>query len=201
VVSSIVRQHNGHVNFLSGENGETIFQIFLPTTEVPAPMREDFEPPAGRLLVMDDEDGVRSMAARMLRHLGHTVETASDGEEALGLFTAARDRGAPFDLVILDLAVQGGMGGEETLRRLHDLDPGIKAVVMSGYAGNTVMRDHRSFGFAGLLRKPFELDELRRVVNTALTGFAPEPTDHRTGQDQDRWVQEQHRVPRFRRRF
>ncbi len=201
VVSSIVRQHKGHVSFQSGEGGETVFLVFLPTTDVMALVRDDVEPPAGRVLVMDDEDGVRSMAARMLQYLGHTVETAADGEEALGLFTAARDRGVPFDLVILDLAVPGGMGGEETLRRLRDLDPGIKAVVMSGYAMNPVMRNHRAYGFIGLLRKPFELDEMRRVVNTSLTGIAPEPADHHPGPDQDRWVQEPQTTPRFRRRF
>jgi CheY-like chemotaxis protein len=115
----------------------------------------------GKILVMDDEEMVRNVAARMMASLGLEVTTAASGEEALEQFRAARETGHPFDVVLLDLTVRKGMGGEETMRRLLAIDPGVKAVVSSGYADAAVVADYRSHGFSAHLKKPYRTEELR----------------------------------------
>ena len=77
----------------------------------------------GKVLLMDDDGLVRDVAAQMIASLGHEVTTAANGEEAIGLFLGARKAGNPFDIVVLDLTVKNGMGGEETIRRLREIDP------------------------------------------------------------------------------
>jgi two-component system, cell cycle sensor histidine kinase and response regulator CckA len=78
----------------------------------------------GKVLLMDDEDMVRQTLDKMLSHLGYQVVLAGDGEEAIELFTLARESGQPFDAVILDLTVPGGMGGQEAMEELRQIAPG-----------------------------------------------------------------------------
>ncbi|MDA8077916.1 MAG: response regulator, partial [Nitrospiraceae bacterium] len=122
----------------------------------------------GRILIMDDEEMIRSVAAEMIEALGHEAETARDGLEAIDKYLAAKKSGRPFDVVILDLTVKGGLGGEETIGKLRALDPSVVAVVSSGYADNPVVADHRAYGFSALLSKPYEIDSLRDSLNTLL---------------------------------
>ncbi len=118
--------------------------------------------------MMDDEEMVRAVAAEMLVALGHVVEIATDGNEALARFLDARKEGKPFDVVILDLTVRAGMGGEETVRRLREIDPGVLAVVSSGYAANPVVADFRSPGFAAFLNKPYRIEAPRDCINALM---------------------------------
>jgi CheY-like chemotaxis protein len=104
----------------------------------------------------------------MLRKLGHEAEGAADGEEALARFRLARGAGAPFDAVILDLTVRGGMGGEETLRRLLQIDPSVKAIVSSGYSESAAIASHREYGFSAVLRKPYRVEDLALALECAL---------------------------------
>ena len=96
---------------------------------------------------MDDEELVRNVAQEMVAALGHDVVCAEDGRKAIDLFRQAREAGNPFDLVILDLTVKGGMGGEEAIRKIRDIDPGVKAVVSSGYADSPVVANYRALWF------------------------------------------------------
>ena len=102
---------------------------------------------------MDDDELVREVAAQMIASLGHAVATAANGEEAIELFRAAREEGRPFDVVILDLTVKNGMGGEEAIRRLRELDPDVKAVVSSGYSDAAVVADYRRARLLRLLEQ------------------------------------------------
>jgi len=96
--------------------------------------------------------------------LGHEAETAPDGEAALKLYRDAMEAGRPFDVVILDLTVKGGMGGEETLARLREIDPAVKAVVSSGYTSSAVQASYRDHGFLAALGKPYEIESLKRCL-------------------------------------
>jgi CheY-like chemotaxis protein len=117
---------------------------------------------------MDDDELVRSVATQMLASLGHTVATAANGQEAIELFRRARAGGRPFDVVILDLTVKSGMGGEEAIRRLLELAPDVKAVVSSGYSDAAVMADFREHGFSARLSKPYRLGVLRDCLGSLL---------------------------------
>ena len=77
---------------------------------------------------MEDDEMVRNVAGQLLDHLGYEVHLARDGAEAIELFLQARGEELPFDLVVLDLIVRGGMGGKETIRALHQIDPAVKAI-------------------------------------------------------------------------
>jgi nitrogen-specific signal transduction histidine kinase/ActR/RegA family two-component response regulator len=169
---SIVRNHHGRI-FARSKTGEgsTIF-IFLPATEAVARTPQHPATTAGaraaRILVMDDEAIVRDIAVQLLSFLGHTVAAADRGEAAIVAFQAARDAGCPFDVVILDLTVRGGMGGAPTVARLREIDPDVRAVASSGYSDDAALSDHRAQGFAAFLKKPYTLKQLQDVLNTVV---------------------------------
>ncbi len=121
-----------------------------------------------RVLWMDDEEMIREVGNEMLEILGYQGTFAADGMEAIELFEKAADEGTRFDAVILDLTTPMGLGGVETIRRLLEIDPDVRAIVCSGYSNDPVMANFRDYGFSGVLTKPFSLqnldDQLRRVI-------------------------------------
>ena len=115
------------------------------------------------MLIMDDEPNLRRLLCDCLVALKCHVDCAENGEQAVSLFRAA-SQDNPFDVVILDLTVPGGMGGAETLAELQRLDPGVLAVACSGYANDPILCDHETHGFAGALEKPFRFGMLAVTV-------------------------------------
>jgi len=122
-----------------------------------------------RILLMDDEEDVRKLVELALRQMGHEVELAGDGQMAVEIYGKAKDLGRPFDMVLLDLMVAGGMGGQEAIQALLRIDPAVKAVVMSGYAKDPVLREHGRYGFKGALAKPFSLQQLQEILSRVMT--------------------------------
>ena len=110
----------------------------------------------GRVLVMDDEAPLRKIVGRMLEELGYESEFAEDGAQAIKMFKEAKEAEKPFDAVILDLTVPGGMGGKEAINKLLELDPEVKAIVSSGYSDDPVLANFQEYGFKGMMPKPFE---------------------------------------------
>ena len=119
---------------------------------------------------MDDELMVRELLADMLRTLGYEVEAACDGAEAIALYQSADAAGRPFAMVILDVTIPGGMGGKEAIGQLRALDPGVKAIVSSGYADDPVMADFQRYGFSGVVAKPYTLTGLSDVLQQVMMG-------------------------------
>ena len=126
----------------------------------------------GTILVMDDEAEVRETTGNVLKRLGYNVVFATDGGEAVERYRQAREEGRLFDLIILDLTVPGGLGGKEALRGLRDLDPGVKAIVSSGYSNDPIMADFRKHGFNGVVTKPYRIKELSDEVHRVINGQA-----------------------------
>ena len=122
-------------------------------------------PHAGRVLVMDDNEAVRDIVGEMLNRIGYSVEFAADGESALEIYRKAMSAGETFDVVLMDLTIPGGLGGKQTVKRLLDLDPDAKAVVLSGYSNDPVLADPASYGFCAGLGKPASMAELRATLN------------------------------------
>ena len=118
---------------------------------------------------MDDEDVVRTVAGELVAALGHEVELASHGEEAIERYRKALAAGRPFDIVILDLTIRGGMGGAEAIQRLRELDPGVKAVVSSGYSDDAVTSNYREYGFRSYLSKPYTAAGLNDMLKTLMS--------------------------------
>lgn len=166
---SIIKRHGGRIEVESRLGVGTTFHVYLPAatdTEIQEQPEEDIILPSrtSRVLVMDDEQIVLDVVAEMLRYLGHDVETVRDGAEAVRVYQRAMAAGRRFDVAILDLTVPGAMGGKESLQQLLLLDPQVKAVVSSGYASDSTVSDFKSYGFAGVLSKPYTLHEIEKVV-------------------------------------
>ena len=117
---------------------------------------------------MDDEEMIRGMFDKLLSRMGYEVESAREGNEAVSLYQRARESGRTFDAVILDLTVPGGLGGKETLEQLRGLDPGVKAIVSSGYVDDSVMTEYRGYGFSGMAAKPYSLQQLRKALSDVI---------------------------------
>ena len=170
-VYSIVRNHSGAIRAVSEPGKGTTFIIYVPASkEEPQEkkMKEDIILGEGRVLLLDDEEMIRKVAARLIEQLGYEVETAVDGEEAVEKYREARESGRPFVAVILDLTVKGGMGGEEALERLKEIDPEVKAIVSSGYSIDSVMADYERAGFAGMIAKPYSLAGISRILSAQM---------------------------------
>ncbi|MCX5999670.1 MAG: ATP-binding protein, partial [Chloroflexi bacterium] len=173
---SIIKKHGGHITVQSNVGVGTMFHIYLPASEKQLPVRRAEAPREApvtrkaRILVMDDEEMIRKMLARILTAAGYEVEAASDGAAAVEHYVKARESGQPFDAVILDLTVPGGMGGRETLRGLLEVDPNVKAVVSSGYSNDVIMSNYREYGFAAVVAKPYSIEALGATLEHVLRG-------------------------------
>jgi CheY-like chemotaxis protein len=122
----------------------------------------------GKILVMDDEESIRNVTERILIELGYDVHCASDGVEAISIYQEATRFGQPFDAVIMDLTVPGGMGGKETIKQLLRIDPQVAAIVSSGYSNDPIMSDFEKYGFRGVATKPYSIEKLSWVLHDVL---------------------------------
>jgi len=114
---------------------------------------------------MDDEESIRNLSKQRLSRLGYESELAKDGAQAIELYKKSMDFGQPFDAVILDLTVKGGMGGKDVIKELLKINPQVKAIVSSGYSNDPVMTDFKAYGFTGALPKPNTKKELIEALN------------------------------------
>ncbi len=172
VAYSVLKNHGGHITVESKLGVGTTFTIYLPALESPLTETDSLgtEPiaGAGRILIMDDEEMVRTVAGEMLMDLGYTVDYAGDGLEAIEKYKAARDSAKPFHAVIMDLTIPGGMGGKEAIRKLREIDPCAKAIVSSGYSHDPIMSNFIEYGFNALIAKPYTMADLRKTVSSLL---------------------------------
>ncbi|MDA8240904.1 MAG: PAS domain S-box protein [Nitrospiraceae bacterium] len=171
---SIVRSHNGRITVESEVGIGTTFTIYLPAALGKTPEEKAggkvLLPGDKRILVMDDEDMVRNVIDRMLGQCGCTASFARDGREMIELYRKGMESGRPFDAVIIDLIIAGGMGGKEAVQKLLEVDPHASAIVSSGYSEDLIMSNFREFGFKGVLAKPYNLSELGKVLSEVISG-------------------------------
>ena len=169
VAYSICKSHGGYLTLSPSVTGAT-FSMFLPAGITAPEIKNTDDRPAKpfRILVMDDEEGIRKVAGKMLVRLGYEVETAVDGREAIELYREALKSGNRFDAVILDLTVSGGTGGLETIDILRDIDPKVTAIVSSGYSDDTALAKYAEIGFVGAVHKPYTMEQIREALKKAL---------------------------------
>jgi len=169
---TIVKNHEGCIRVESVMGDGSTFHVYLPASSNASKAGESdpAKPVSGRgtILLVDDEEVIRRSAGEVLKRLGYQVEFAGDGREGIDLYEKARRDGRPFDLVIMDLTIRGGMGGKEAVAHLKKIDPEAKVIVSSGYSRDPVMSDYRAHGFCGVVPKPYEIEELARVIQDTL---------------------------------
>jgi CheY-like chemotaxis protein len=122
----------------------------------------------GKILVMDDEELIRDVVSSMLEYLGYEVELSSNGQEAMDKYRNAVQADKRFDAVIMDLTIPGGKGGKEIIKDLLELDPNARAIVSSGYSNDPVMSNYAEYGFKGVVKKPFKIEDLGATIEQVL---------------------------------
>lgn len=170
IVHAIVKKHGGAVWVETAATGGCSVVLCLPLQAAPA-VDPNLAPRKGlgrRVLVMDDEEMMRLINKKMFEHFGCTVSLATTGEEAVELYRKQRASGKAYDLILLDLRVNGGMGGLEAARQIAALDPEAAMVAISGDGGNEVMCSFAEHHFVAALAKPFSIDAVGDLVNRFL---------------------------------
>jgi len=165
---SIIKAHDGYIQVESQTGRGTTFHIYLPTAPSAAVKKESKTEQgtdvSGRIMLMDDDESIRESVGELLKFFGYEVETACDGAEALELYRKFKEMERPFDVVIMDLTIPGGMGGKEAIQKLIEIDPDARAIVSSGYSNDPVMAEFRKYGFRGVVAKPYNFEELNDTL-------------------------------------
>ena len=170
---SIIKRHGGHISLESVEGRGTVVTVLLPASQADLSPREPTEDEItrqeGRVLVMDDDEGICQLAQDVLSDAGYEVVLTKDGQSAVDAFGESLGCKDPFDVVVLDLTVPGGMGGVAALAEMKRASARVRAIVVSGYSTDSVMADYESYGFVAALVKPYESGDLVRVVDLVLS--------------------------------
>ncbi len=181
IAYSIIRKHNGlitvrskvgvgsqfcfYLPIVSGGSGSASRETVIETIECPA---ESFPETPAKILLMDDDDLIRNLCSELLKHWGHEAVVAQNGEQAIKIYKDSVNSGAPFDLLILDLTIRGGMGGKDTLDAIRALNGHVRAVVSSGYCDDPIMSDYSRYGFIDVLPKPFTANDVEELLKRVL---------------------------------
>jgi PAS domain S-box-containing protein len=167
---SIIKNHGGQIFAESIINQGSTFHIYLPASKKTLKGRQNLATDmpvqaGGKVLIMDDEDIIRKMLKNMLTLAGYQVEVSSDGREALVKYVDAKKAGDGFDAVIMDLTIPGGMGGQEAVKKLLEIDPGATVIVSSGYATDPIMSEFKKYGFKAVIAKPYSVKQLQDTLS------------------------------------
>jgi len=176
MVYAIVKRHDGDIEVESSPGRGTTFKLWLAAAETATGTAPPFSASrhplnfsnGARVLVMDDEGTILRVTAALLKRMGLEATVVSNGDDAVRAFGEAREAGRPFALLIFDLTIPGGMGGQAAIGIIRQTDTEVPAIVSSGYLNDPVMADFASHGFQAMITKPYVVNDLARTVQHAL---------------------------------
>ena len=182
---SIIKRHDGDITVESEPGKGSCFCFYLPRSlkdpveatptekEIPKAAEPDARGTVShegkRILIMDDMEDMMLVASEILKMLGYEVACTSDGKEAVEAYKQAKESGNPFDAVVFDLTVPGGMGGEEAGNLLAGYDPGLRAIASSGYTTSNIMSDYSGSAFKAVVPKPYRINEMKEALERVLS--------------------------------
>jgi len=165
LATSISRPGTGAIPRPGGGTG-ALPKLTYATSAMPLPGHKR------RILLMDDEQMILDIVSRMLGHLGYEVTTCTDGSQAIAAFAKSKSHAEPFDVVMMDLVIPNGVGGQDAVHTIKKIDPGAKVIASSGHLEHPVMLDHKAFGFNAVLEKPYKLEKLQQVIEAVINAPA-----------------------------
>jgi len=173
-IYTIIKNHNAHISVDSVIGKGTSFEILIPASASHQARQiendeMEFLKGNGKVLIMDDQDIILEFAEMALTEFGYNVDFAHDGAEAIAKYKKAMQDNNPYDLLIMDLTIPGGMGGKEAMIELRKIDPKVRSIVSSGYSGNPVMSEYKKYGFCAVLKKPFKVKEMVATVKATIS--------------------------------
>jgi two-component system, cell cycle sensor histidine kinase and response regulator CckA len=170
---SILKKHDGYITVESEIGKGAVFHVYLPASDEKNISEKGGDHKKilkrkGKILIMDDDKDVRHVAGKLISQLGYKVDFANDGVEAIALYKKAKKSKEPFDLIIMDLTIPGGMGGKETIEILTKMDPELTAIVSSGYHNDPIVANYKKYGFKGFINKPYTIEDLNDTLCSIL---------------------------------
>ncbi len=176
---SIIKNHGGLIKVESELGKGTTFYIYLPASVKKVVIVDNNENISikgkGKVLLMDDEKPVRDLTSEILQYVGFEVEVVKDGKEAIEVYKNAMKTDVIIDAVIMDSTIPGGMGGKETIAELLQVDPDANVIIADGNANDPVVENYKDYGFSGVIKKPFKVNELNRALNKVMSTKEPQP--------------------------
>jgi PAS domain S-box-containing protein len=173
VIYGFAKQTGGHLAIDSAPNSGTVVRLYLPKTEIAAPTAmavrriKDAASPR-RILVVEDEPGVRQIIVAMLEQMGHRVCVAADGQMAIEVL----DEDPAFDLVLTDMAMPGGISGWDLAQAVREYWPSIRVVLSTGYSEDIIERDAAADRQLRVIAKPYRQAELARMLSEEFAAAA-----------------------------
>lgn len=170
---SIINKHGGSITVDSEPGVGTCFTIHLAASREQTPKQALLKPTPGadkhaKVMIMDDDEMIRDVALAILEYSGFEVQLTANGEESLALYGKDFGSGCQADVIIMDLTVPGGMGGEAAVKEILKIHPEARVIVSSGYSNDPVMANFKDYGFCAAIVKPYQSQELQAIIQQAL---------------------------------
>lgn len=174
---SIIKKHGGYLLIESERGSYTRVIIYLPAMEELSehivkeakPENRGIIKGSGKILIMDDDPNIREILGEILVELGYSPGFAKEGKEAILEYKEHKENGSPYDMVIMDLTIKGGMGGKEAIKELLAYDKNAKAIISSGYSNDSVMSKFKEYGFIDVLIKPYNIKDISIIISKVLS--------------------------------